>query len=119
MDILSQDHEEFIRQVVDQGEFTSRQQVLEAAVERLMVESLLQNAELEGFLTERLKALDQGDVIEYDEEGFKQLHNELDEELIAHVMQGVDELDRGEGEEYTLEEMDSLFQSFISESGNN
>jgi len=37
------------------------------------------------------------------------------DQIVAHVMEGVDELERGEDEEYTLEEMNTLFQSFISE----
>lgn len=50
-------------------------------------------------------------VLEAAIDRFKQV-----ELIAAHVMEGVKEIERGEGQEYSIEELDTLFERFIVES---
>jgi Arc/MetJ-type ribon-helix-helix transcriptional regulator len=69
---LSPDTESFIQQEIALGTFPSREQALEAGVALLR-----RRRELINRLTESRRQLDEGEYVEYDEEGLRQLFEKL------------------------------------------
>jgi Arc/MetJ-type ribon-helix-helix transcriptional regulator len=69
---LSSDTESFIQQEIALGAFESREDALEAGIAMLKCRRELMNR-----LAESRRQLDEGEFLEYDDEGLRQLFEEL------------------------------------------
>lgn len=85
MPALHQDYEAFIEQKVSSGEFASREAVIEAALDQLMIDQFLCDPQTLGLIKQRTGARRSGEAIELTKEYLQQKSQQMGEIIMRRV----------------------------------
>ncbi len=77
METLRQDYEIFIEQKIQAGEFTSRAEILEAALDDMIVKEMMTSPSTKQLLEERLSQPDSGEIFELNDKNINELRTRL------------------------------------------